>query len=159
MAMFCKQATCWSSLCTTELMPGCDADAVQTCSGAGMLLDVKRWLPEHPGGSTIIPKQGLNHDCARFFEVRASIGTPPLRRAATWLSSAPSCCLASAKLCLETIHMRIACCLASRVTMRTWSAQGRSAWVCYHMTGRPIAFAGVPRVARELLVPERVLHR
>ena len=37
---------------------------------AGMLLDVKRWLPEHPGGSTIIPRQGLNHDCARFFEVR-----------------------------------------------------------------------------------------
>ena len=49
-----------------------------------MLLDVKRWLPEHPGGSTIIPKQGLNHDCARFFEVRAGIAdicvllcTPP----------------------------------------------------------------------------------
>ena len=37
---------------------------------AGMLLDVRRWLPEHPGGSTIIPTQGLNHDCARFFEAR-----------------------------------------------------------------------------------------
>ena len=35
-----------------------------------MLLDVGRWLPEHPGGSTIIPAQGLNHDCARFFEAR-----------------------------------------------------------------------------------------
>ena len=23
----------------------------------GMVLDVKRWLPEHPGGSKIIPKQ------------------------------------------------------------------------------------------------------
>ncbi|KAK9814395.1 hypothetical protein WJX72_005174 [[Myrmecia] bisecta] len=35
----------------------------------GMILDVKRWLPEHPGGSTIIPNQALNLDCARFFEV------------------------------------------------------------------------------------------
>jgi hypothetical protein len=24
---------------------------------AGMVLDVTRWLPEHPGGSTIIPAQ------------------------------------------------------------------------------------------------------
>ena len=29
----------------------------------GMVLDVTRWLPEHPGGSTIIPKQALNLDC------------------------------------------------------------------------------------------------
>ncbi len=36
---------------------------------AGMVLDVTRWLPEHPGGATIIPKQSLNLDCARFFEV------------------------------------------------------------------------------------------
>lgn len=28
-----------------------------------------RWLPEHPGGSTIIPKQSLNLDCARQFEL------------------------------------------------------------------------------------------
>ena len=35
----------------------------------GMVLDVKAWLPEHPGGSTIIPTQSLNCDCARFFEV------------------------------------------------------------------------------------------
>lgn len=35
----------------------------------GMVLDVGRWLPEHPGGATIIPKQSLNCDCARFFEV------------------------------------------------------------------------------------------
>ncbi|EIE25119.1 cytochrome b5 [Coccomyxa subellipsoidea C-169] len=35
----------------------------------GMVLDVTRWLPEHPGGATIIPKQSLNLDCARFFEV------------------------------------------------------------------------------------------
>ena len=35
----------------------------------GMVLDVTRWLPEHPGGSTIIPGQALNLDCSRFFEV------------------------------------------------------------------------------------------
>ena len=35
-----------------------------------MVLDVTRWLPEHPGGRTIIPKQALNLDCARFFEAR-----------------------------------------------------------------------------------------
>jgi len=36
----------------------------------GMVLDVTRWLPEHPGGSTIIPGQALNMDAARFYEVR-----------------------------------------------------------------------------------------
>lgn len=35
----------------------------------GMVLDVGRWLPEHPGGATIIPKQSLDCDCGRFFEV------------------------------------------------------------------------------------------
>jgi cytochrome b involved in lipid metabolism len=35
----------------------------------GMVLDVTRWLPEHPGGATIIPAQGLNCDCSRFFEL------------------------------------------------------------------------------------------
>lgn len=35
----------------------------------GMVLDVANWLPEHPGGSTIIPSQSLNLDCARFFEL------------------------------------------------------------------------------------------
>eukprot|EP00955_Chlamydomonas_euryale_P039538 351451-Chlamydomonas_euryale.AAC.5 len=35
------------------------------------VLDIKSWLPEHPGGSSIIPRQSLNCDCARFFEVRA----------------------------------------------------------------------------------------
>ena len=56
----------------------------------GMVLDVTRWLPEHPGGSTIIPsqarghvcwvlahnrlsvllpRQALNMDCARFYEL------------------------------------------------------------------------------------------
>ena len=33
------------------------------------MLDVTRWLPEHPGGDTIIPQQALNLDCSRFFEV------------------------------------------------------------------------------------------
>ena len=36
---------------------------------AGMVLDVTRWLDEHPGGSTIIPAQALNLDCSMFFEV------------------------------------------------------------------------------------------
>mmetsp|Transcript_29493 Transcript_29493/g.75717 ORF Transcript_29493/g.75717 Transcript_29493/m.75717 type:complete len:467 (-) Transcript_29493:32-1432(-) len=35
----------------------------------GMVLDVTRWLPEHPGGATIIPKQSLNVDATRFFEL------------------------------------------------------------------------------------------
>ena len=35
----------------------------------GMVLDVTKWLPEHPGGATIIPAQALNLDCARFFEL------------------------------------------------------------------------------------------
>ena len=34
-----------------------------------MVLDVKRWMPEHPGGSKIIPKQALNFEAGRFFEV------------------------------------------------------------------------------------------
>ena len=28
-----------------------------------MVLDVTRWLPEHQGGSKIIPRQSLNMDC------------------------------------------------------------------------------------------------
>lgn len=35
----------------------------------GMVLDVTRWLPEHPGGATIIPGQALNIDSATMFEV------------------------------------------------------------------------------------------
>lgn len=35
----------------------------------GMILDVTRWLPQHPGGDRIIPRQALNMDCARFFEM------------------------------------------------------------------------------------------
>jgi len=35
----------------------------------GMILDVTRWLPEHPGGSKIIPAQSLNIESSRFFEV------------------------------------------------------------------------------------------
>ena len=27
------------------------------------------WLPEHPGGATIIPQQALNKDCTVFFEL------------------------------------------------------------------------------------------
>lgn len=35
----------------------------------GMVLDVKRWLPEHPGGDVIIPNQSLGLDAARHFEM------------------------------------------------------------------------------------------
>ena len=28
-----------------------------------------RWLPEHPGGKSIIPEQALNMDAARMFEI------------------------------------------------------------------------------------------
>lgn len=37
----------------------------------GMVLDVTSWLPEHPGGSSIIPAQALDVDSCRFFEVSA----------------------------------------------------------------------------------------
>lgn len=36
---------------------------------SGMVLDITRWLPEHPGGSTIIPEQALGVDCTVFFEI------------------------------------------------------------------------------------------
>ena len=35
----------------------------------GMLFDLNQWLPEHPGGATIIPQQALNKDCTVFFEL------------------------------------------------------------------------------------------
>ena len=35
----------------------------------GMVLDITRWLEEHPGGSEIIPKQALNIDSTVFFEM------------------------------------------------------------------------------------------
>jgi cytochrome b involved in lipid metabolism len=35
----------------------------------GMVFDVTRWLPEHPGGSSIIPAQALGRDCTVFFEI------------------------------------------------------------------------------------------
>ena len=36
---------------------------------AGGVYDVTRWLPEHPGGNTIIPKQAVNKDATVFFEL------------------------------------------------------------------------------------------
>ena len=36
---------------------------------APQVLDVARWLPEHPGGPSIIPQQALNVEAGRFFEV------------------------------------------------------------------------------------------
>jgi cytochrome b involved in lipid metabolism len=35
----------------------------------GMVLNVSRWLDEHPGGSGIIPAQALDRDCTVFFEI------------------------------------------------------------------------------------------
>lgn len=35
----------------------------------GMVFDVTRWLPEHPGGSVIIPEQAVNVDCTVMFEI------------------------------------------------------------------------------------------
>lgn len=35
----------------------------------GMVLDITRWLDEHPGGPSIIPYQALNIDCTVFFEM------------------------------------------------------------------------------------------
>jgi hypothetical protein len=34
-----------------------------------MVLDISRWLDEHPGGSSIIPEQALNVDSSVFFEI------------------------------------------------------------------------------------------
>ncbi len=36
---------------------------------SGMVFDLEAWLPEHPGGSTIIPAQALNRDSTVFFEL------------------------------------------------------------------------------------------
>ena len=36
---------------------------------SGMVLDISRWLFEHPGGSNIIPSQALNVDSTVFFEI------------------------------------------------------------------------------------------
>jgi cytochrome b involved in lipid metabolism len=35
----------------------------------GMVFDVTRWLPEHPGGSVIIPREAVNVDCTVMFEI------------------------------------------------------------------------------------------
>ena len=35
----------------------------------GMVFDITRWLSEHPGGSSIIPEEGLNGDATVFFEL------------------------------------------------------------------------------------------
>ena len=35
----------------------------------GMVLDISRWIDEHPGGASIIPSQALNIDCTCFFEM------------------------------------------------------------------------------------------
>jgi hypothetical protein len=34
-----------------------------------MVLDVTRWIPEHPGGSVLIAQEALNVDCTVMFEI------------------------------------------------------------------------------------------
>ena len=53
-----------------------DSDAIltplqQDCACAGMVLDVTRWLPEHPGGNTIIPAQVGCWASPKAFDVMA----------------------------------------------------------------------------------------
>jgi len=73
------EASCSSKDLADELKRQVEVAAL--CAGLqvwlildSMVLDVGRWLPEHPGGATIIPKQSLDCDCARFFEVRGPRG-------------------------------------------------------------------------------------
>ena len=55
----------------------------------GMVLDVTRWLPEHPGGSTIIPAQATNVDATTFFGACARLSPP---------SAAITACAAGSRL-------------------------------------------------------------
>ncbi len=71
-----------------------------------MILDVTRWLPEHPGGSSIIPAQALNLECSRFFEV------PPT----CWVCTACFRPLVE-YLCTPKQHeLYIDCCMCRRCT-------------------------------------------
>ena len=45
----------------------------------GMVFDLEAWLPEHPGGATIIPQQALNKDCTVFFELYHASREPAIR--------------------------------------------------------------------------------
>jgi hypothetical protein len=53
----------WAEVCDR-----CKAGEMWICVD-GMVLDVTRWLPEHPGGSKIIPGQALGVDATVFFEL------------------------------------------------------------------------------------------
>jgi len=53
----------------------------------GMVMDVTTWLPQHPGGSSIIPAQALNLDCSRFFEVWSGRATKAERATSQALQS------------------------------------------------------------------------
>lgn len=61
-----RRVRCW----TPEEVRAANASGRCLLTMDGMVLDVTRWLPEHPGGSSIIPAQALNLDSCRFFEVR-----------------------------------------------------------------------------------------
>ena len=53
----------WAEILAHNRAGGC------ICTMDGMLFDLAAWLPEHPGGATIIPEQALNVDCTVFFEL------------------------------------------------------------------------------------------
>ena len=53
----------WHEIVETNSKGGC------MVTMEGMVFDLLAWLPEHPGGSTIIPQQALNVDCTVFFEL------------------------------------------------------------------------------------------
>jgi hypothetical protein len=71
----------------------------------GMVLDVGRWLPEHPGGATIIPAQSLNCDCSRFFEVRwwGRCYTAHVTDVVTYVESVADSCVFGSTNCSSSV--------------------------------------------------------
>jgi hypothetical protein len=53
----------WAEVCAHNESGGC------WIVMDGMVLDVERWLPEHPGGETIIPQQARGVDSTVWFEL------------------------------------------------------------------------------------------
>lgn len=94
-------------------------------------LQVTRWLPEHPGGSRIIPAQSLNLDCRcsglqGAFYFAACCGCP------AWTGT--SMCAGQRRVCHASSAL-LACTPAVQPPIRA-----------------------VPRLTRELCVPASILH-
>jgi len=62
-------ATTTTTTTTTTSPPAAAKRSETLLLMSGMVLDITRWLEEHPGGSSIIPEQALNVDCTVFFEI------------------------------------------------------------------------------------------